>query len=327
MAKRDYYQVLGVARSATEKEIRQAYRKLARQYHPDLNPNDKQAEMRFKEIGEAYDVLSEADKRKKYDRWGHDWEKIEQAEKAGAGVGGVNFGGSNFGGGAPGNFRWTTSGPGGTTTGGSTGVPVDDEMLGGLFDQLFGRGTRGSARAGGPRVGEDYEHPIEVSLEEVFAGTTRLIQISGADGAQQTIEVKVPAGVTDGSRVRVKGKGGAGRGSGAAGDLYLVVSVRPHPRFRREGDHLAVDVEVPLYTAVLGGEVQVPTPKGTRLALKLPPETQNGQRFRLAGQGMPRLDGFGRGDLYAEVKVALPTKLTDRERALFGELAGARGAA
>jgi len=312
VARRDYYEVLGVSRSASEKEIRQAYRKLARKYHPDLNPNDKQAETRFKEIGVAYGVLSDPDKRKKYDRWGHDWEKIEQAEKAGAGAGFRR---------GPSGFRWSsTGGPAG-------GIPVDDDVLGGLFDSLFG-GARGSGfgrRSSAVVAGEDYEHPTEITLEEAFAGTSRTIQIQDPGGKLQTIEVKIPPGVTDGSRVRVAGKGGVGRGGGPPGDLFLVISVRSHPRFTLEGDDLIVRVEVSLYTAVLGGEIPVPTPKGTNLALKLSPETQNGQRFRLSGQGMPRLGGSGRGNLYAEVQVMVPTKLSDRERELYRELAGLRG--
>ena len=320
MARRDYYEVLGVSRAATEKEIRQAYRKLARKYHPDLNPNDKQAETRFKEIGEAYDVLSDAEKRQKYDRWGPDWEKIEQAQKAGAGVG---FGGSGGGFGAGPSYRtsWNVG-----------GNAVDEDMLGGLFDQLFSgaRGGRGSRTGGARLAGEDYEHPTEVTLEEAFSGTTRLIQIQPADGPPRTIEVKIPAGVADGSRIRVAGKGGPGRNGGPPGDLFLVISIAPHPRFTRDGDDLTVAVDVPLYTAILGGEAQVPTPKGTRLALKLPPDTKNGQRFRLAEQGMPRLGSSpngtaGRGDLYAEVRVVLPSGLSDRERALFRELAELRG--
>ncbi len=315
MAKRDYYEVLGVSRTAPEKEIRQAYRKLARKSHPDLHPNDKQAEARFKEIGAAYDVLSDADKRKKYDRWGHDWEKIEQAQQAGAAAG---AGAGPFGG----NSRW-----GGSRGATVNDVPIDDEVLGGLFDSLFGGGRTGRrTTVGGPRSGEDYDHPITVTLEEAFTGATRLIQVQGADGSVRKIEVKIPAGVSDGSRVRVAGQGGPGRGGGSAGDLYLAVSIQPDPRFSRDGSDLIVAVDVPLYTAILGGEVHVPTPKGTRLALKLPPNTQNGQRFRLGGQGMPRPEAPGsRGDLYAEVRVVLPTNLSERERGLFQELAGQRG--
>jgi curved DNA-binding protein len=323
MARRDYYDVLGVPRTATEKEIRQAYRKLARSYHPDLNPNDKAAEAKFKEIGQAYEVLGDADKRTLYDRWGHDFEKIEAARKAGAtaGAGGFDPTGfpGGFGGGSGGSYRWTATDFGGGTS------TVDDEMLGGLFDQIMGGSGR---RARGPRRGEDIEHPISIALEDAFNGTTRRIQIAPPDGsAPRVIEVKVPPGVTDGSRVRVAGKGGPGVNGGAPGDLYLVISVRPHARFTREGDDLTTVVDVPLHVAMLGGEVLVPTLKGTRLALKLAPETGNGQRYRLGGQGMAKLGGDGRGDLYAEVRVALPKNLTDRERELFEELASLRGAA
>jgi curved DNA-binding protein len=315
MARRDYYDVLGVSRSASEKEIRQAYRKLARQYHPDLNPNDKQAEARFKEIGQAYEVLSDADKRKLYDRWGPDFEKYEQARKAGAGAAG---GGSGPFGSGP--FTWTT-GTGGF--GGGTGT-IDDENLGSLFDQILGGMGRGAGRRSGPLRGDDYDHPTTLTLEEAFSGTARLIQITPASGAPQTIEAKIPPGVSDSQRVRIAGKGGPGINGGPPGDLYLVVSVRPHPRFKRDGDDLTVPVDVPLYTAILGGEVLVPTLKGSRLALRIGPETENGQRIRLAGQGMPK-PGGGRGDLYAEVRIVTPKGLSDRERELFQELAAQRG--
>ena len=307
MAKRDYYEVLGVGRSASDKDIRSAYRKLARQHHPDVNPGDKAAEAKFKEIQEAYDVLSDADKRKKYDRHGHSWERVEAAEKAGVNVG-------DFG-----PFTYNQSG--GTNFGGT--FETDD--IGDLFEQILGRGGRRGGRRSGPTRGRDIDYQVAVSLEEAAAGTLRTLQLQRPDGSLQTIEVKIPAGVTEGSRVRVAGKGEPGLGGGEAGDLYLVVTLLPHPRFRREGDELHTTIEVPLHRAVLGGEVHVPTPKGSRLALRIPPETQNGQRFRLAGQGMPRLSSSTRGDLYAEVKVVLPTGLNDRERQLFEELATLRG--
>lgn len=317
MARRDYYDVLGVSRSATEKDIRQAYRKLARQYHPDLNPNNKEAETKFKEIGQAYEVLGEAEKRKLYDRWGHDFEKIEQARKSGATTGASAGGAGPFG---SGPFTWTTT-TGGRSAGGST---VDDDMLGGLFDQILGgMGRGGGRRSAGQMRGEDYDHAVSLTLEEANSGATRLIQITPAGGPPQTIEAKIPAGVSDGARVRIAGKGGLGIGGGAPGDLYLVVSLRQHPRFARSGDDLTVQVDVPLYTAILGGEVLVPTLTGGRLALKIGPETENGQRIRLAGQGMNKMGG-GRGDLYAEVKIAMPRGLTDRERELFTELAALR---
>lgn len=308
MAKRDYYEVLGVSRTATEKDIRNAYRKAARKYHPDLNPKDKTAEARFKEISEAHEVLADADKRKKYDRFGHSWQQIDAAEKAGANVGGA------------GNFRTSRSG----RSHNFETAPGDDG-LGDLFEQIMGGiGGRAGRRRSGAARGQDIDYAVSIRLEEAFAGTLRTLQIQQPDGAVKTLEVKIPAGVTDSSRVRVAGKGEQGSGGGAAGDLYLVVSILPHDVFRRQADDLHAVVEVPLDQAVLGGEVFVPTPKGSRLALRLPAETQNGQRIRLAAQGMPRLGSGTRGDLYAEIKVLLPTGLSDRERELFGELAELR---
>ena len=313
--KRDYYTVLGVSRSASEKDIKTAYRKLARKHHPDVNPGDNKSEAQFKEIGEAYSVLSDPEKRKKYDRWGHDWEKIEQAQAAGANVrgrpGSTSYTWNSAGGGAPGSYNF------------------ESEDLGGLFEQLFGRAAGGRTRVrSAPRKGKDLEQPVEITLEEAFNGTQRTFSIQDSQSGEiRTVEVKIPAGATEGLRVRIAGKGEPGLGGAAAGDLYLIVSVKPHPLFERDGDDLRVKVPTPLYTALLGGEVMVPTPKGSQLALKVPPETANGQRIRLAGQGMPHLNGSGRGDLFAEVTVQLPKNLTSREKDLFAELARARGAA
>ena len=313
--KRDYYTVLGVSRSASEKDIKTAYRKLARKHHPDVNPGDNKSEAQFKEIGEAYSVLSDPEKRKKYDRWGHDWEKIEQAQAAGANFrgrpGSTSYTWNSAGGGAPGSYNF------------------ESEDLGGLFEQLFGRAAGGRTRVrSAPRKGKDLEQPVEIMLEEAFNGTQRTFSIQDSQSGEiRTVEVKIPAGATEGLRVRIAGKGEPGLGGAAAGDLYLIVSVKPHPLFERDGDDLRVKVPTPLYTALLGGEVMVPTPKGSQLALKVPPETPNGQRIRLAGQGMPHLNGSGRGDLFAEVTVQLPKNLTSREKDLFAELARARGAA
>lgn len=310
--RRDYYAVLGVARTATQKDIKTAYRKLARKHHPDVNPGDKKAESLFKEIGEAYSVLSDSEKRKKYDRWGHDWEKIEQAQAAG-----VNFRGR------PGASRSTW-----TTTGDTSGFNIDSDDLGGLFDQLFGRAAGGRTRVRtAPRKGADLEQPVEITLEEAFNGTQRTFSIRDAQtGETRTVEVKIPAGATDGLRVRIAGKGEPGLAGAAAGDLYLILSIRAHPLFEREGDDLRVKVATPLYTAILGGEVMVPTPRGSQLALKVPPETPNGQRMRLAGQGMPHVNATGRGDLYAEISVQLPRNLSAAEKDLFGQLARLREA-
>ncbi len=322
---KDYYSILGVSRDATDKEIKQAYRRLARKYHPDMNPDDKQAEERFKEINEAYEVLSDPEKRKLYDQFGSEWKTWQQAggnaedfwrqwrTQQGTGPGGV---------------RYTyTTGPGGFSGGGEWFSDFFRELFGGLggmggqvygsgygsgFEDLFG-GARTTRQ---PRRGRDYEQPVEITLEEAYRGTKRLFQIDN-----QRIEVTIPAGARTGTRVRVAGKGGAGVAGGPPGDLYLVINVAPHPQFRRNGDDLETDVHVGLYTAVLGGETRVPLPDGSTVLLKIPPETQNGTRFRLRGKGMPRLNRPGeRGDLYARVDVRLPQKLTPRERELFEEL-------
>jgi DnaJ-class molecular chaperone len=309
--RRNYYTVLGVGRGATEKEIKTAYRKLARKHHPDVNPGDKNSEEQFKEIGEAYAVLSDPEKRKKYDRWGHDFEKIEAA--------GGGFGTRP----GAGSYTWTSGGnvPPGTFN-------FESEDLGGLFEQLFGRAASGRTRVrSAPRRGNDLEHPVSISLEEAFNGTQVTFQIRDTQsGETRNVEVKIPAGASEGLRVRVAGKGEPGLGGATAGDLYLIVSIKPHQFFERDGDDLRVKVPTPLYTAVLGGEVMVPTPRGTQLALKVPPETPNGQRIRLAGQGMTKLNGTGRGDLYAEISVQLPKGLSSRERELFEQLAHSRSA-
>jgi curved DNA-binding protein len=292
MAGKDYYNILGVSRSATERDIKQAYRKLARQHHPDVNPGDKSAEEKFKQINEAYEVLSDKEKRRKYDKYGDQWQYADQFEKA----------------------QRQQQASGWDFSQGGQRVYFSEEDVGGIFDDLFrGFGTRAGRPQ--PRKGRDIEFPLEVTLEEAYSGTTRTLNM--ADGKR--LEVKIPAGVKDGSRVRISGKGAEGYG-GAKGDLYLVTSVRPHRTFRRHGDDLYTDVSVPLTVAVLGGEVKVSTLKGSKLSLKIPPETQNGRTFRLKEQGMPNLGNSSKGDLLARVKVVLPTKLTDEEKELFQKL-------
>jgi curved DNA-binding protein len=285
MAGKDYYSILGINRNASEREVKQAYRRLARQYHPDVNPGDKSAEAKFKEINEAYEVLSDKEKRQKYDKFGDQWQYADQFERAGQ-----------------------QQAPGWDFGGGGTRVYFGEADLDGLFDDLLGgfRTSRGRTR---PRRGQSLEYPVEVTLEEAYQGTTRTL--SFADGKR--LEVKVPPGVRAGSRVRLAGKGVQG------GDLYLVISVKPHRLFERQGDNLYVKVAVPLVVAMLGGEVEVPTLK-SKLALKIPPETQNGRIFRLAGQGMPHLGNSSRGDLLAKVNVVLPTNLTQQEKELFKQL-------
>jgi DnaJ-class molecular chaperone len=302
----DYYNTLGVSRSASEKDIRSAYRKLARKLHPDVNPGDKASETRFKEVNTAYEVLSDKDKRKKYDLYGENWEHADEIERARAqrGRGGIY----DFGGAPGGGFSRTYT---------FSGDP--DEMFGAgdsgdIFGGLFG-GRRGRQRPRNLNV----EQPVQVSLDEAYAGTTRtlLMNVTENGGTARRLEVKIPAGVHTGSRVRVAGEGL--QEAGRKGDLYLVVDVAPHDRFERKGDDLYTDIDVPVTTAVLGGEVHVQA-VGRRVALKVAALTQNGRTIRLAGLGMPKLNSDQKGDLYARVRVKLPDKLDEGERKLFEEL-------
>ncbi|GAB4329854.1 MAG: J domain-containing protein [Dehalococcoidia bacterium] len=314
---RSYYEILGVPRSASDKEIRQAYRRLARKYHPDVNPNDKDAEARFKEISAAHEVLSDPEKRRKYDKYGDRWQYADQIEEQQRRASEAGR-----------SFDFDISGFG---------------DFGSIFENIFRRGGGTGRRAA--RRGQDIEMPIEVSLEEAFHGTTRTVQLQSAEpcttcsgsgevagavchvcgGAGQTVrprrlEVKIPAGVKTGSRVRVAGEGRPGFGGGPPGDLYLVVTVQPHQRFERKADDLYTTVSVPLFDAVLGGEVEVRTLDG-RVALKIPELTQNGRQFRLSGKGMPVLGSPGkRGDLFVRVNVQLPERLTAEQRRLFEQL-------
>ncbi len=292
---RDYYKILGVGRAATEKEIKSAYRKLAQKYHPDKNPNDKAAEDRFKEINEAYEVLGDPQKRAKYDQLGANYAQWERAGRPG---GGFDF------------SQWQTRGDVRDFEGmfGSSGFSD-------FFETLFGGRGFGGAQSARLR-GQDVDQPVEIALEEAFHGARRTLQKGG-----RRLEVTIPRGARTGTRVRLPGEGGPGQ---PAGDLYLVVSVRPHDRFQRDGDDLLVETPVDLYTAVLGGEVRVPTFTGDVL-LTVPPETAAGRRFRLSGRGMPRLRRPDEhGDLYAVLTIQLPQDLTDEERALFQKLAALR---
>ena len=315
MEYKDYYKTLGVNKNATDKEIKSAFRKLARKHHPDVNPNDPQAEARIKEINEAYEVLGDSEKRAKYDQLGTDWQDWQR------------------GGGRPGDFdwsRWTTA-PGGERAHVRYGTPEDLEDLFGsgspfsdFFDSIFGGlggrargfgGTQGSERQSRLRRGQDLEHEIEISLAEAFHGTTRLLSKDG-----RRLEVRIPPGAKTGTRVRVRGEGGGGVTGGQAGDLYLKVRVATDARFERKGDDLHMSVPVDLYTAVLGGEVRVATLAG-EVKLKVPAGSQNGQVFRLRGKGMPKLrQPAEHGDLYARLDVRLPTNLTPEQRELFEQL-------
>jgi curved DNA-binding protein len=366
---KDYYKTLGVERKATPADIKKAYRRLARELHPDRNPGNKTAEGRFKEINEANEVLSDPKKRAQYDMLGSNWDQYSRAGGAGGagsagGAAGNPFGGDPFGAGSPfagyggaggaggGNVRYefhnatgsddfsdffrtffagadaaadaqtatatrkTAPGSGsgsgsaaGSGNGRRSGRPFDD-----LFSRLHSEGSAGTAtgtrsgpapRSQGKRRGEDIDVEVDLTLEEAFNGSTRLVQVG-----DRRLEVKLPAGVETGSKIRLSGKAGSGPD---AGDLYLITKVGPHPVFTRNGADLTRELPITLGEALLGGEVEVETLRG-RVVLTVPPGTQQGQTFRLTGRGMPRLKGGGAGDLFARIKVVMPGKLEGRQK-------------
>ncbi|MCC6805619.1 MAG: DnaJ domain-containing protein [Anaerolineae bacterium] len=288
MAK-DYYKTLGVSRTASDKEIKQAFRKLAKKHHPDANPDNPSAEARFKEINEAYEVLSDKEKRATYDRFG----TVNPQQ--------VPWG-ANPAGGNGGQYTYTTSN-------------VDFGDLGDIFGSLFGRRDRSAGAAGvGTRSGrgQDIEQRVSITLQEAYSGATRLIT-----KGDRTVRVNIPAGAKTGTKVRLAGEGEPGA---QPGDLYLIVEVEPDARFERDGDNLTVDVKIDLFTALLGGEAEVPT-LSRPVKLKIPAGTQSGRKFRLTGKGMPVLNQADRfGDLYARILVTVPERLNDEQRALVEQL-------
>ncbi len=310
MEYKDYYKILDVDRNASEKEVKRTYRRLARKLHPDVNPGDKGAEARFKEINEAYDVLGDPEKRAKYDRLGASWQQWQRAGRD------------------PGGFDWSQSASPGA---GATRVNFADlnELLGGaggsgfsdFFSSLFG-GMAGGARPQAqvrPRKGQDLRQPIDITLEEAFRGTTRTLIRDG-----RRIQASIPAGAKTGTKVRLTGQGTPGSSGGPAGNLYLTITVLPHNRFERKGDRLHTQIPVDFYTAVLGGKTEVETLAGS-VQLSIPAGTQGGQVFRLRGKGMPKLrhkDEFG--DLYAKVTIQIPKCLSKQEKELFTQLAELR---
>jgi len=300
MEYKDYYKILGVERNAAEKDIKRAYRKLAVRYHPDKNPGDARAEERFKEINEAYEVLGDPAKRAKYDQLGSSYKAWERT------------------GGAPGGFDWSQ-----WTGGAPGGVRVEVGDLGDLFGAGFSEffqtmfGGMGTSRTQTARRGRDLEQQVHISLSEAYHGAHRAFDRDG-----KRLEVSIPPGAHSGTKVRLSGQGAGGQSQ--AGDLYLVVEVEPDARFERQGDDLSVEASTDLYTALLGGEVKVPTLSGD-VVLTLPPGSQPGQTFRLKGRGMPQLRRpSAHGDLFARVHVTLPTNLTTEERDLIVRLSKLR---
>lgn len=313
---RDYYETLGVSKSSSADDIKSAFRKLARKHHPDLAKDKKAAEEKFKEINEAYEVLSDPEKRKKYDEYGANWQHAGNGFQGapGGGAAGGGFGGSGgFGGGG------SPFGNGGSEFHfGGTGYSD-------FFEQFFGT-RRGRGFGGGagfeetPQRGSDVEADILVPLEEVLHGATRQISFRrGGSQEVQTYTVKIPKGVREGQRIRLAGQGSPGGRRGEAGDLYLRIRLQQHPDYRFDGGDIYHEADVPVWQAVLGGELTIPTPDG-RVKLKIPAGTQNGKKFRIAGRGLPEKGG-GRGDFYAVVEVTVPESLTSGQKELWEKLA------
>ncbi len=325
MAKRDYYEILGVPRNASADDIKKAHRKLVRKFHPDVNKNNKEAEEKFKEAQEAYDVLSEPGKRRNYDQFGHAgvgaggaagagnadvWEQFRRAQQGRGGRGGGPGGAG---------YSWRAA----------PGVSVEDfegmSDFGDIFEQLFG--ARGGAGAAGqvrggraqprpqPQRGADVEHPVTLTFEQAARGTTLPLQIN-RDGKLETIDIKIPGGVKDGSRVRIKGKGQGSHG-GEAGDLFIVTRVQEHPYFRRDGLDILIDVPISLYEALLGTKVDVPTLEG-RVTVTIPPGTASHSKLRIKGRGIFR--GEEKGDQFCVIKIVVPKAIDDTDKAALHKI-------
>jgi curved DNA-binding protein len=308
-ADEDFYQILGVPRDASQEDIQRAYRKLARTYHPDVN-HDPGAEDRFKDVSEAYDVLSDPQTRRRYDAFGRDFRQVPEdvdpetwrRARAGPGAGA----GAGAGRGGPGGFSF------------SEGDIDLDDLLGGIFGGRFGGARRGWGAPVGPIPGADQEAEIELTVEEAYRGGRRSVTLS-SDGTRRSLDVTIPAGVTDGQRIRLAGQGGRGSDGARNGDLYLIVRIAPHPRYRLDGRDLYVELRLAPWEAALGTSVALDTPGG-EVKVKVPGGTSSGRRIRLVGRGLPNPKGKA-GDLYAEARIMVPARLSRAERRLFEQLA------
>ena len=297
---RDYYDVLGVAKTASAEDLKKAYRRLARKYHPDLQPGAKKTEMeqKFKELNEAYEVLGHEVTRKKYDQYGFQWKDAEAFQRAQQEAG-------------------AQGSPGGWETFSSKGEGTD---FSDLFSDFFGRqGQKGDASFRGFAMpGADLEATVQLSIREILAGAMRRLELIDPNGTPYTIEVRIPKGVQDGERVRVKGKGAPGRGGGPPGNLYLRIHALPHPVFQQQGLHLYVNLPVWPWEAALGTEVKVPTLRSP-VRLKIPPKSQSKQKLRLRGKGLPSRTGK-HGDLFVILEIILPSAMTPQEQQIYEQL-------
>jgi curved DNA-binding protein len=311
----DYYKILGVNKDATQDQIKAAYRKLARKHHPDLNPNDKEANKRFQQLNEANEVLSDPDKRKKYDQYGKDWQHAEAFEKAQQSGGRRQ---QRSGGGFDGAFGGGAEEGGGFGAGSFGGFNEGDEgEFSDFFESLFGRSARGGRNSQGKFRGQDYQAELHLSLEDAYHTHPQILTLNG-----KNIRITIPAGVENGQVIKLKGHGAPGTNGGPDGDLYITFSIADDPRFRKDGADLYAKVPLDLYTAVLGGEITVDTLGGGKIKLKIKPETQNGITMRLKGKGFPVYKKEGVfGDLYVALDVRLPANLSEKEKELFRELA------
>jgi len=307
----DYYKILGINKNATQDEIRAAYRKLARKHHPDLNPNDKEANKKFQQVNEANEVLSDPEKRKKYDQYGKDWQQAEAFEKAQQQAG-PRQGRRRQGARPDGGFSGEDfSGAFGGASGFEDGGGFSD-----FFESLFGRAAGGGGGSRSAARGQDLSAELHLSLEDAYKTHQQVLAVNG-----RNIRITIPAGVENGQIIKLKGHGNPGAGSGPAGDLYITFAIAEDPRFRREGNDLYAKIPLDLYTAILGGEITVDT-LGGKVKLKMKPETRNGATVRLKGKGFPVYRKEGEyGDLYVTPEIQLPTKLTEKEKELFSQLA------
>ncbi|MCG2589319.1 DnaJ C-terminal domain-containing protein [Rhodohalobacter sulfatireducens] len=321
MEYKDYYNILGVSRDASQDEIKKKYRKLAAKYHPDKNPDDKSAEDKFKEIGEAYEVLKDPEKRKLYDQVGSDWKKYQQAGASADDFNWQQY--ANRGGGQRINME-DIFGGGGHGGSGSPFSSFFETIFGGGGDPFGGRQSQARqyqsrTRQNIRQKGQDTRAEVNVDLKDVLTGTEKQFRING-----ERVKLKIPAGIEDGKRLKLKGKGQASQVGGPKGDLYLKVNVRDPEGFKRRGNDIYQKVPLDLYTAVLGGELTAQTLNG-KIKLNIPPETQNGRTFRLAGRGLPNFKKTGKkGDYYLKTDITIPENLTQKEKELFKKLAEER---